>query len=54
MARIADTGQEIASRTFAHYYCLEPGQDAADLEAARAIAAAQGLATRTLVLPRNQ
>ncbi len=59
IARIADTeGQEIASHTFSHYYCLEPGQDAeafaADLEAARAIAAARGLATRTLVLPRNQ
>ncbi|MGE3635773.1 MAG: polysaccharide deacetylase, partial [Sandaracinaceae bacterium] len=59
LRRIADTeGQEIASHTFSHYYCLEPGQNAeafsADLDAARAIGAARGLVPKTLVLPRNQ
>ena len=51
-------GQEIASHTFSHYYCLEPGQDLdafrADLQAAQAAAAAHGLRLRSLVLPRNQ
>lgn len=51
-------GQEIASHTFSHYYCLEPGQDEgalrADLAAARAIAGSLGIALRSLVLPRNQ
>jgi peptidoglycan/xylan/chitin deacetylase (PgdA/CDA1 family) len=51
-------GQEIASHTFSHFYCLEegPGPEdlAADLVAARAIAAARGLRVRSLVLPRNQ
>lgn len=59
IARIADVeGQEIASHTFSHYYCLEPGQDErafqGDLEAAASIGAARGLTPRTLVLPRNQ
>ncbi len=51
-------GQEIASHTFSHYYCLEPGQDLdafrADLQAAQAAAATYGLRLRSLVLPRNQ
>jgi glycosyltransferase involved in cell wall biosynthesis/peptidoglycan/xylan/chitin deacetylase (PgdA/CDA1 family) len=51
-------GQEVGSHTFSHYYCLERGQtpDAfrADLEAAVAIAAARGIALRSLVFPRNQ
>jgi hypothetical protein len=51
-------GQEIASHTFSHYYCLEPGQDIdafrADLQAAQAAAGAHGLRLRSLVLPRNQ
>jgi peptidoglycan/xylan/chitin deacetylase (PgdA/CDA1 family) len=51
-------GQEIASHTFSHYYCLEPGQDLdafrADLRAAQAAAAGHGLRLRSLVLPRNQ
>jgi len=54
----ATPGQEIASHTFSHFYCLEEGQDEqalrADLDAARAIAAPFGLPLRTLVLPRNQ
>jgi peptidoglycan/xylan/chitin deacetylase (PgdA/CDA1 family) len=50
--------QEIASHTFSHYYCLEPGQQAddfrADLESARAIAEHCGIRLRTVVFPRNQ
>jgi peptidoglycan/xylan/chitin deacetylase (PgdA/CDA1 family) len=57
--RIADTnGQEIATHTFAHYYCLEPGQSLgafdADLQSARAIAAAAGHQIKSIVFPRNQ
>lgn len=51
-------GQELASHTFCHYYCDEPGQDLAafraDLEAAQAIAARDGVNLRSLVFPRNQ
>jgi peptidoglycan/xylan/chitin deacetylase (PgdA/CDA1 family) len=54
----ATPGQEVASHTFSHYYCLEPGQDEealrADLAAARAIAAPLGLPLNSIVLPRNQ
>jgi peptidoglycan/xylan/chitin deacetylase (PgdA/CDA1 family) len=50
--------QEVATHTFSHYYCREPGQDEAafraDLHAAVAIAAHHGFATRSLVFPRNQ
>jgi hypothetical protein len=57
--RLAGTeGQEVASHTFSHYYCLEEGQDEealkADLAAARAIAGPLGLPLTSLVLPRNQ
>jgi peptidoglycan/xylan/chitin deacetylase (PgdA/CDA1 family) len=56
---LADTaGQEVASHTFSHYYCLEEGQDEeawrADLAAARAIGDHLGVGLRSLVLPRNQ
>jgi peptidoglycan/xylan/chitin deacetylase (PgdA/CDA1 family) len=51
-------GQEIATHTFSHYYCLEAGQTKeafrADLEAARAIAAQRGIRLRSIVFPRNQ
>ena len=54
----ATAGQEVASHTFSHYYCLEAGQDEealrADLAAARAIAGSLGLPLTSLVLPRNQ
>ncbi len=54
----ATPGQELASHTFSHYYCLESGQTGAqflaDLEAARAIAREKGHDLRSLVLPRNQ
>src|ERR1700730_11953257 len=52
------SGQEIGSHTFSHYYCLEPGQTAADfradLEAASRAAQALGLQIKSLVFPRNQ
>lgn len=50
--------QEIASHTYSHFYCLEPGSDEAslrsDLASAKAIAAAHGVTVRSLVFPRNQ
>ena len=50
--------QEVGSHTYSHYYCLDPGQTVqqfeADLAAAVAIAAAKGIALRSLVLPRHQ
>lgn len=51
-------GQELASHTYSHYYCLEPGQTqeqfAADLAAAQAIAGAHGYELESIILPRNQ
>jgi peptidoglycan/xylan/chitin deacetylase (PgdA/CDA1 family) len=51
-------GQEIATHTFSHYYCLEPGQSvdgfSADLSSAIAIASAKGIQIDSLVFPRNQ
>ncbi|HZS38709.1 MAG TPA: hypothetical protein VFF06_17880 [Polyangia bacterium] len=57
--RIRETPrQELASHTFSHYYCLEPGQTRAqfraDLDAAVRAAALRGVKLRSLVLPRNQ
>lgn len=57
--RILDTpGQELASHTFSHYYCLERGQGEAafreDLLAARHAAGRLGVEMKSLVLPRNQ
>jgi peptidoglycan/xylan/chitin deacetylase (PgdA/CDA1 family) len=50
--------QEVATHTFSHYYCSEPGQTAemfrADLEAARAIAERWGIGITSIVFPRNQ
>ncbi len=50
--------QEIASHTFAHYYCREAGQTpaqfATDTAAAGAIAKAKGYTLSSVVLPRNQ
>lgn len=55
---LATPRQELATHTFSHYYCREPGQTAtqfdADLGAARAIAAARDVALRSIVFPRNQ
>ncbi len=51
-------GQEVASHTYSHFYCLESGQSEedfrADLAAAQAVAHGQGLTLTSLVLPRNQ
>jgi peptidoglycan/xylan/chitin deacetylase (PgdA/CDA1 family) len=57
--RIAQTpGQEIATHTFSHYYCLEPGQTEAqlraDLRAAASIGKRYESVCASLVLPRNQ
>jgi peptidoglycan/xylan/chitin deacetylase (PgdA/CDA1 family) len=50
--------QEIATHTFSHYFCLEPGQTrdafAADLASALAIAEARGIRIRSMVFPKNQ
>lgn len=58
--RIEDfAGQELASHSFSHYYCLEAGQTvnqfSADLEAVRNVAKLRGVdAPISLVFPRNQ
>jgi hypothetical protein len=57
--RIVDTpGQELATHTWSHYYCLEPGQTreafAADMAAAVEAARPYGAAMRSIVFPRNQ
>jgi glycosyltransferase involved in cell wall biosynthesis/peptidoglycan/xylan/chitin deacetylase (PgdA/CDA1 family) len=50
--------QEIATHTFSHYYCLEPGQTLpsfkSDLRSAVAIAAERGIELRSIVFPRNE
>ena len=54
----ATPGQEIGSHTFCHYYCREKGQTveqfAADIAAAKAIAADHGYNLTSVILPRNQ
>lgn len=57
--RIRSTpGQEIATHTFSHFYCTEPGPTldafSADLRAARAIAGRDSITLRSIVFPRNQ
>jgi peptidoglycan/xylan/chitin deacetylase (PgdA/CDA1 family) len=59
IARIAKYAkQEIATHTFSHYYCQEPGETreafAADLSSAMAIARRRGIEVRSIVFPRNQ
>jgi peptidoglycan/xylan/chitin deacetylase (PgdA/CDA1 family) len=50
--------QEIATHTFSHYYCLEPGQTvaafAADIAAAISAANTFGIDLRSIVFPRHQ
>lgn len=50
--------QEMATHTFAHYYCQEAGQTLdqfrQDLQAAQGIATRQGMKLQSLVFPRNQ
>jgi len=54
----AAPGQEIATHTFSHFYCLEPGQTVAefraDLAAAIDAARAIGIMLESIVFPRNQ
>ena len=51
-------GQEIATHTYSHYYCLEGGQTPeafkADLELSIKLALDKGITLRSLVFPRNQ
>ncbi len=59
IARIAKTPkQEIATHTYSHYYCQEPGETreafAADIAAAMAIGRRYGFDIRSIVFPRNQ
>jgi peptidoglycan/xylan/chitin deacetylase (PgdA/CDA1 family) len=59
IARIATTPkQEIATHTYSHYYCQEPGETreafAADLASAIAIGRRYGFDIRSIVFPRNQ
>ncbi|MBB6681528.1 polysaccharide deacetylase family protein [Aequorivita sp. 609] len=56
---LSTPGQELASHTFEHYYCIESGQTVeqfdADLKAAQAIAQENfGVTLKSLVFPRNQ
>src|SRR5436190_8122525 len=54
----ATPGQEVATHTFSHFYCLEPGQTIedfeADLRAAVDVARDTGVELRSIVFPRNQ
>ena len=54
----ATRGQEVASHTYSHYYCLEAGQTqehfSADLGKAQELAGAFGISLQSLVFPRNQ
>ena len=59
VARIAEVpGQEIATHTFSHYYCLEDGPTVVDFEddlkVAKAVAARHGIELTAIVFPRNQ
>ena len=51
-------GQEIATHTFSHYYCLETGPSTEDfekdLEAAKKVASRHGIELTAIVFPRNQ
>ena len=54
----AAPGQEVATHTFSHYFCLEKGQTLEDFEAdllsAKQAAARFGVTLKSLVFPRNQ
>lgn len=51
-------GQELATHTLSHFYCLEDGQTLpafeADLVAAKQLADRQGISFKSIVFPRNQ
>lgn len=57
--KIAETpGQEVATHTLSHFYCLEPGQTVstfeADIMAAKRVALRRGIDLKSIVFPRNQ
>jgi len=59
IGKIANTpGQEIATHTYSHYYCLEPGQQAVhfkqDILKAIELAKKINISLQSLVFPRNQ
>jgi len=55
---LATEGQELASHTYSHFYCGEPGvtveQFAADMECQQTIFYEYGIKPTSLVFPRNQ
>ena len=55
---VSTQGQEIATHTYSHFYCLEDGQSeasfSADIEASIRIAKKRGVPTNSIVFPRNQ
>ncbi len=55
---ISTPGQELATHTFSHYYCLEKGQTPEqfyqDISAAFAVAKLEGVHPVSIVFPRNQ
>jgi hypothetical protein len=55
---VASPSQEVATHTFSHYYCLEPGASVqsfeADLKAWAQVASTFGVQMRSVVFPRNQ
>ena len=55
---MATKGQEMATHTFSHFYCLEPGQTPDqfyhDLVAAKTVAEREGNTPVSIVFPRNQ
>jgi peptidoglycan/xylan/chitin deacetylase (PgdA/CDA1 family) len=55
---LATPGQELATHTFSHYFCLEAGQTVEDFEAdlagANRAAERYGVKLKSLVFPRNQ
>jgi peptidoglycan/xylan/chitin deacetylase (PgdA/CDA1 family) len=55
---IETPGQELATHTYSHYYCLEPGQTPEqfyhDILAAQKLAQREGINLLSIVFPRNQ
>lgn len=55
---INTSGQELATHTYSHYYCLEPGQQKKsfedDLKKCIELAKGRGIDLKSLVFPRNQ
>ncbi len=55
---IAASNQEVATHTFGHYYCLEPGQTIesfqADISSAIKVAQKYNIELKSIIFPRNQ